>query len=852
MHSLNDILKPLIKFELWLPPFVISLLLTGIAQVDFLTFHTLAEFFTIVISVVLFPFVWATRNFRGNHFLVFLACGYFWVGMIDLVHTLVYKGMDLFVVGSGNLGTQFWITARYSEALLLLAGTFVVFKKQHEFHLFAGFGGVAIGLVAWILSGGFPTTFIEGQGLTDFKMHSEYVIILILLSALVLLVRTRHDIPFDEKVLISTAIVLTILAEIFFTAYVSVYGRANLIGHIFKIFSYWFIFQVIVIYNLRKPFSELEFQKMALDEHAIVSISDTKGNITYVNDNLCSISGYSREELLGQNHRIFKSGAHSTKFYSELWKTIKSGTTWSGEIKNKKKNGEYFWSLSTVVPSLDNLGNPTKYIAIRSDISERKAAEEVMRRFEASIELTQDAIFMSSVDTLEFFFANKAASELTGYTQDELLEMTPKSLNPRLDISSLHDRIRSLAEGGGESIVFRGIQQHKNGPYIPVEVNLERITPSHGEPHILWAVKDVTESRAAELKIAQLKSTLDSIQDPVYMFWPDTMEYFYINQAGVRFTKISEEDFLGHTPMELYSHFDLERFRKRNEALLSGKVTALTYEAEFTMDDGKVVFVSVLAQIIRPKGAKAHFVEIMRDISERKEIDRAKSEFISTISHELRTPLTSIKGSLAILKSGKLNSAPEKVQSLINMAYKNSDRLALLVNDILDVEKINSGNLTLRLAQTNLSELVAESIDVNTGYGDQHGVKLVCEDSDPSLFVDADGGRLMQVMANFLSNAVKFSPRGGKVEVGCFRHNENIRIAIKDYGSGIPEKARPTIYDRFTQADSSDERAKGGSGLGLNISKAIIEAHGGTISFISEVDKGTTFYVDLPEVEVKQ
>ena len=185
-------------------------------------------------------------------------------------------------------------------------------------------------------------------------------------------------------------------------------------------------------------FLELEFLKQALDEHAIVSIADIKGNITYKNKRFCEISGYSHEELLGQNHRILKSNKHSEEFIKDMWRTIANGKPWHGEIKNHKKDGGYYWVEATIVPFLDKQGKPNKYISIRTDITARKDAEkeksvnaaQEIRQFEATLDFSEDIIHMFWPDTLRCFYANKAALAVAGYSDKPHHDMTPFDINP--------------------------------------------------------------------------------------------------------------------------------------------------------------------------------------------------------------------------------------------------------------------------------------------------------------------------------------------------------------------------------------------------------------------------------------
>ncbi len=242
------------------------------------------------------------------------------------------------------------------------------------------------------------------------------------------------------------------------------------------------------------------------------------------------------------------------------------------------------------------------------------------------------------------------------------------------------------------------------------------------------------------------------------------------------------------------------------------------------------------------------YTGILRDITERKRVDQAKAEFISTVSHELRTPLTSIKGSLGLIHSGELGQLPDQLQSMLDIAYKNTDRLVLLINDILDIEKITAGKLAFDMQAMDVTALLDGAIEANKGYADKHDVTFVRTSSDEPLSVKADSHRLMQILSNLMSNAAKFSPKGGEISISAMRCNNMIRIAVKDNGQGIPEAFRGKIFDKFSQADSSDTRQKGGTGLGLSITKAFVEKHGSELKFNTKMGAGTTFYFDIAEL----
>jgi signal transduction histidine kinase/DNA-binding response OmpR family regulator len=237
---------------------------------------------------------------------------------------------------------------------------------------------------------------------------------------------------------------------------------------------------------------------------------------------------------------------------------------------------------------------------------------------------------------------------------------------------------------------------------------------------------------------------------------------------------------------------------------------------------------------------------LILDSTEWKQADMAKRAFVSTVSHELRTPLTSIQGSLGLIAGGAMGALPDGAKRLVDIANSNCQRLTRLINDILDIEKIEQGHMEFDLKPQALMPLLRQAVEANRGYGLPRGVALKLIEIEPDLEIDVDADRFIQVVNNLVSNAVKYSPDGGQVEVGAEATETGVRIFISDHGDGIPEEFRGRLFARFTQADSSDRRAKGGTGLGLSIAKAIIERFGGRIGFETASGQGTTFHFDLP------
>ena len=235
-----------------------------------------------------------------------------------------------------------------------------------------------------------------------------------------------------------------------------------------------------------------------------------------------------------------------------------------------------------------------------------------------------------------------------------------------------------------------------------------------------------------------------------------------------------------------------------------------------------------------------------RDITQQRAAERMRSEFTSTLSHELRTPLTSILGSLQLLRSGALGDMDKDQGELVEVAERNGQRLLDLINEVLDIEKIESGRLTLMPEPMPIDSLLNESVRLNQGYADRFRANLALHGAVPGVIVRADRKRLMQVMTNLLSNAARFSPPNSAVDVSVSRPGDTVRVEVSDRGPGIPEAFRSKIFGRFAQADSADSRIKGGTGLGLAISKRLIELMQGRIGFEDRSGGGTTFFFELP------
>ena len=292
---------------------------------------------------------------------------------------------------------------------------------------------------------------------------------------------------------------------------------------------------------------------------------------------------------------------------------------------------------------------------------------------------------------------------------------------------------------------------------------------------------------------------------------------------------------------------DLPRLRQELREALRGQSGDYRVEHRVKSHRGEWIWIFSRAKVVArtADGRPLRVTGTNADISERKQIEKMKDEFIGTVSHELRTPLTAILGALGLLRASDTPDSGN-ARMLLDMAYQNSERLAALINDVLDTEKLEAGMMAMQIAPTALGPFLHRAVELNRSYADRYNVHYELRGPIPVVSVSADPDRLMQVITNLLSNATKFSPAGAAVTIAASVLGDRVRVTVTDTGPGIPPEFRDRIFQKFAQADASSTRQKGGTGLGLWICQAIVEKLGGHIGYESEPGKGTTFYFELP------
>ncbi|MBC7598419.1 MAG: PAS-domain containing protein, partial [Polaromonas sp.] len=524
------------------------------------------------------------------------------------------------------------------------------------------------------------------------------------------------------------------------------------------------------------------------------------------------------------------------------------------ELINYTKAGQPFWVEIDIVPMADATGVFTHWVSVQRDITERKQAEKQLRAYKALLEraeriagvggweldlLTNTLLWSDqthrihdveigvqpSLDQCFRYFASQEREIIKRTAQECIAQREPWDLELPMTTAT------------GRAIWIRSVGS--------VEVRDDRVV------RLVGTLQDVTAVRAMREELHRSNTVLQSMLDNLpcgLSVYDNALQLVAHNHLYGGLLDLPEALFAGPV-----THFEdvLRSSAARGEhgpgpvdevvaQLLEGgrHFGRLVYEHQ--RHDGKPLEVRSAPM---PGGG---FVTTYMDISDRKKVERLKGEFISTVSHELRTPLTAIYGSLSMLASGMAGDLAPDVSELIGLSLSSSERLVRLINDVLDVEKIESKMMTYTMVVQPLMPLIDQAIAATWHYADQFGVQIKLETCIDSVIVRVDADRIVQVVVNLLSNAAKFSERGGPVAVSMAVVGDWVRVSVVDGGQGIPEAFRAQIFERFSQADNSDRRQKGGTGLGLSICKSIVHEHGGRINYVSTPGADTEFYFELP------
>jgi PAS domain S-box-containing protein len=616
---------------------------------------------------------------------------------------------------------------------------------------------------------------------------------------------------------------------------------------------------------------EQEALLRTLDHHVIVSAADPSGAIMHVSEAFCRISGFSREELMGQDHKLLNSGTHTREFWADFWRTLRAGKPWTGEICNRAKDGSLYWVDSIIAPFHDEAGNLVKYVSIRRDITLQRTHTELLdrerERLDNILRGTNAGTWEWNIETGSIKLDEHWA-QILGYRSADL---AARGIGARVNLSHpeeldcVRDQLRRHLSGELPYYEAECRLRHADGRWVWVRdsgrVSLRdaggRALRMHG------TLQDISARKAAEAALAERERLMHLAINAfpgVMAYWDRDMRCIFANEANRAWRGIGPEEMLGRHKSELYGDDTFEEHRPLIRDALRGEARKASgsrkgadgqpmhYILHFLPDrrDGEVQgFISVAIDVTELRRAQAE-LEVRTDQAER--ANAAKSHFLANMSHEIRTPLNAIIGLSYLLSQTSLNADQHTSLSQIQVAGRS---LLGVINDVLDISKIEAGEMHLEEEFFDLRELLEQVSQMLGSQAERKGLQLNIDiGAEVPRILRGDSSRLRQILVNLVSNAIKFTERGSvSVQIGVAERNPQravLSLSVHDTGIGIAPQAQTRLFNAFQQADESTTRRYGGTGLGLSIVRNLATLMGGEVGVSSQPGKGSEFWTRIP------
>ncbi|MBD2562130.1 PAS domain S-box protein [Nostoc linckia FACHB-391] len=612
--------------------------------------------------------------------------------------------------------------------------------------------------------------------------------------------------------------------------------------------------------------SEERFRFLAESIPQQVWIAQSDGKLSYVNQRVLDYFACTYEQILGWGWQE-KIHPEDLPQCLERWQhSLATGKPYEIEFRlQQSADGTYRWHLGRALPLRDREDAIVNWFGTNTDIDDFKRVEEERKqlyayeqaaRAEAETARNQVAKILESItdafyavdNQWRFTYLNQQAEHLLQRSRAELLG-------------------KNLWNELPEAVASKFYREYHKAVSKHISVEFEEFYPPlntwfavHAYPNqegLSVFFQDITERKQVEEALRQSEEKFRNLveQTSDWVWEIDANGIFtYVSPKASEILGYKIAEILGKSTFDLMTVNEAKRFAQVVSYFISTQQPFTRLEKTLTHKDGHLVVLETSGSpVFDHQGVFQGYRGIARDITERREIERLKDEFVSVVSHELRTPLTSIRGALGLLANGVLRTQPEKGQRMLDIAVNNTDRLVRLINDILDIERIESGKVTMTRQACDAANLMFQSADTMRDMAEKAGVTLSVSPVSTRLWADPD--RIIQVLTNLLSNAIKFSPQGSTVWLTAelFRSEQakqnsslELLFQVKDQGRGIPADKLETIFGRFQQVDASDSRKKGGTGLGLAICRSILQHQGGEIWAESTLGEGSTFYFTLP------
>ncbi len=561
--------------------------------------------------------------------------------------------------------------------------------------------------------------------------------------------------------------------------------------------------------------------------------------------------GYSETEFLAMTILDIRPHGEIPSLLSHL--ATSASVTRAGEWVHCKKDGQVI-SVDITSHAISWRGQPARFVAAR-DVTERKQMAEALRRSEV-----RNRAFLAAIpDLINLSAADGSYIELISPQPEidlvpESVDRVGRSLTEIIPIDIATRQIEAIRM----AIATKAVQIYEQQVWIGDRKQYEEVRVSPCDQHsALVIVRDITDRKHAEEALIEsrelFRRAFEGAATGIKLVGLDG-RLLKVNPAMCTITGFSETELLLLRLQDLMHSDDVNDVIRAFQQLISSDVQSVQLEKRYIHQQGHDVWVLMNTSVVCDRaGSPLYFVSQVQDISDRKAIERMKDEFISIVSHELRTPLTAIRGALGLLATGIYHDKPDKSKRMFDIALADSDRLMRLVNDILDLERLRSGNIPLSFEVCLVADLMQRAVDSIEAIANDASIIILTHSITASVWANSDA--ILQTLTNLLSNAIKFSPQNSTIWLRASilsdesQAKPQVLFSVRDQGRGIPADKIETIFEQFQQVDVSDSRQKGGTGLGLAICQNIIHRHQGRIWAESKLDAGSTFYFTVPCAE---
>lgn len=572
------------------------------------------------------------------------------------------------------------------------------------------------------------------------------------------------------------------------------------------------------------------------------------GIIKYCNPKFENMFGYDPGEMIGKHVSIVNAFVDKDpkETAKEIMDTIEKTGEWRGEVNNVKKDG----TVLCCYASCSLFHHPVYgrvIVAVHNDITERRHAEEALGESESKFKTlfndSRDGIILADIESKQFIMCNKSVCKMLGYTEGEMIRLSVNDIHPAEDLPRIIETFESQARGEIRLAVDLPVKR-KDGTVFYAEVNTTLIILK-GKRYLMGSFRDVSERKRAEEMLRSsedsYRAIFESANDAIIIRDINTYEITNANNRAYEMFCYppGEMTGLGLEAVSVKSaQYSIEKLRQNFKNAADDRPQVFEWHALDKFARGFWVEINVRRAVI---GGKYRLLSVVRDITERKQLLEQKDSFVNMVSHELRTPLGAIKEAVALVSEGRVGPLGEKQKDVIEVAKRNVDRLARLIDDVLDLQRIDAGRMELRLKENDLNEAIKEVYRTMISLAAKKGLVFTVKLDENIPLIKFDRDKIAEVLINLVNNAIKFTEKGGIV-ITSSRGQNFIQVSVADTGPGVKEEDMPKLFQRFAQLT----RSPGGTGLGLAISKEIIEAHRGKIGAESEFGKGATFHFILP------